>query len=581
LVLRPCGRRPRFVGGYFIKKRFQGVLVYLTVYAVTWIWAVREVGFDPWLLVPRVVAPSVLLLFALLCLPGLLRRPALAGLVALLGALLPGASHARTAPQQVGADWPAYGGARSSDFVNGTVDLLEGFGDPAPGFVIVTSPPTIVQGVAVVGHLVRDGQRRDAPSGMIRGYDAVTGDLRWAWDMLRPDETGLPPEGETWSLGTPNMWTIASGDEALGLVYLPMDNSAVNYYGALRSDVENAYATALVAINVETGMVRSSFQTVRYDVWDYDLGSQATLADILDRATREPLTPVEDRPVPIGGVEPQNLSPTQPFSGYHTLAKRDLTERDMWGMSPIDPLWRRIQFRRAQYDGIYTRPTVDRSWIQYPRYNGGSDWGGAAVDPERGVTLANYNDMPNHNHLIRREEIDAAGTLPMDEGESDPSAPDDWDPQVGAPWGIAVNAGWRAPFTGLLCKQPPYGGIRAIDLATGQTRWDQPLGTARKNGPFGLPSHLPFPIGTPNNAGAVVTASGLAFIAAATDDWIRAIHVETGKVLWQAPLPAGGQATPITYEVEGRQYVAIMAGRHAFMETPIGDYVIAYALPDL
>jgi quinoprotein glucose dehydrogenase len=483
---------------------------------------------------------------------------------------------------------------------NGAVDLLEGLGDPAPGFVTVTSPPTVVRGVVVVGHQVRDGQRRDAPSGVVRGYDAVTGELRWAWDMLRPGEKGLPPEGETYSLGTPNMWTIASGDEALGLVYLPMGNSAVDYYGAERSETENQYATALVAIDVETGDVRWSFQTVRYDVWDYDLGSQGTLVDfptadgpvpaivlpskqgdiyVLNRETGEPLTPVEERPAPTGGVEPENLSPTQPFSVYHTLAKRDLTERDMWGMSPLDQLWCRIQFRRAVYDGIYTPPTSDRYWVQYPGYNGGSDWGGIAVDPERGLIIANYNDMPNHNRLIPREEVEAAGVRPIDEGENDAGAPDSWDPQVGTPWGIHVNAGWRVPGTGLLCKQPPYGGIRAIDLATGETRWDEPLGTARRNGPFGVPSFLPLTIGTPNNGGAVLTASGLAFIAAATDDLIRAIDVGTGEVVWQEALPAGGQATPLTYEVNGRQYLAIMAGGHSFMETPIGDHVIAWALP--
>jgi glucose dehydrogenase len=455
-------------GTYLLKARSQAVFLCLAIYAATWIWAIGEVGFDPWPLVPRVVAPSVLLLLALLCLPRLLRRPALAGLVALLAAPLPGAGQAQTAPaapRPVGADWPAYGGGQ--------------------------------------------GAMRYSP-----------------------------------------LVTITPGNVA---------------------DLE--------------------------EVWDYDLGSQATLVDfptegglvpslvllskegdiyILDRATGEPLTPVEDRPVPTGGVELENLSPTQPFSGYHTLAKRDLTERDMWGMSPLVQLWRPIQFRRAQYDGIYTPPTAHRPWIQYPGSNGGSDWDGVAIDPERGVILANYNDMPNHNRLIPREEIDAAGGLPMDEGESAPSAPHDWDPQVGVPWDIAVNAGWRVPVIGLLCKQPPYRGIRAIDLATGETLWDQPLGTTRKDGPSGLPSYLPFPIGTLKNAGAVVTASGLAFIAAATDDLLRALDVETGEVVWRTPLPAGGQATPIT---GGRQSFAIMAGGHAFMETPIGDHVIAYALP--
>ncbi len=476
----------------------------------------------------------------------------------------------------------------------GAVNLLEGIGDSVPGFFSVTSPPTIVRGVVVIGQQVLDGQRRDAPSGVVRGYDAVTGALLWAWDMLQPELDGLPPDGETYSRGTPNMWTIASGDDELGLVYLPMGNSAVDYYGADRSAVENAYATSLVAIDVTTGEVAWHFQTVYYDVWDYDLGSQGTLVDfptadgpvpavilpskqgdiyVLDRRTGEPLVPFEERPVPQGGVEPENLSPTQPFSLYHTVRQPDLEERDMWGMSPLDQLWCRIQFRRAAYDGIYQPPTADRHWIQYPGYNGGSDWGGIAIDAERGIIVVNYNDMPNFNRLIPREEADARGWIPVDE----PGGPVG-DPQAGAPYAIEVNAGWRL-FTGLLCKEPPYGGIRAVDLATGETLWDQPLGTARKNGPFGIPSMMPFPIGTPNNGGAVITASGLIFIAATTDDLIRAIDIETGEVLWEDTLPAGGQATPMTYEHNGRQYIAFMAGGHHFMETPIGDYVLAWALP--
>jgi quinoprotein glucose dehydrogenase len=397
------------------------------------------------------------------------------------------------------------------------------------------------------------------------------------------------------------MWTIASGDEELGLVYLPLGNSSVDYYGSNRSDAENEYATSLVALDVTTGQPEWHFQTVYRDVWDYDLGSQATLIDypgpdgtvpalvlpskqgdlyILDRRTGAPLVPFEEREVPQGGVEPDYLAPTQPFSLFHTLAQRDLTERDMWGFTPIDQLWCRIRFRQAHYDGIYTPPATETRWIQYPGYNGGSDWGGVAFDPVRGVIVANYNDMPNHNRLVPREEAEEAGLAPIyapGAGEETPLG--EAGPQVGAPYAIQVNAGWRVPLTGLLCKEPPYGGIRAIDIATGEALWDRPLGTARKNGPFGIPSYLPLDIGTPNNGGSVVTASGLIFIAAATDDLFRAIDIETGETLWQTALPAGGQANPFMFEANGRQFVGLMAGGHHFMETPIGDHVLVWALP--
>lgn len=490
----------------------------------------------------------------------------------------------------------------------GTVDLWAGIGEKVPGWYSVTSPPVVVQGVLVTGAQVKDGQAEDAPSGVIRGYDAVTGELEWAWDMGNPNLDGLPPEGETYTRGTPNMWTTASSDEELGYVYLPMGNSSVDYWGGNRSEEENEFSTSLVAIDVNTGEPVWHFQTVHYDVWDYDLGSQPTLVDfprddgstvpaiilpskqgdiyVLNRETGESLFPVEEVEVPTGGVEPDNLSPTQPSSGYHSLAFPNLEEKDMWGMTPIDQLWCRIQFRRASYKGMYTPPTVGQRFIQYPGYNGGNDWGSAAVDAERGIIIANYNDIPNFNRLIPREEAEERNLQPIYAGgdntdsESDGPAEGAGDPQVGAPYAIDVNAGWRAPVTGMPCTAPPYGGIRAIDLASGETLWDEPLGMARKNGPFGIPSHMPFKIGTPNNGGPLLTASGLIFIAAATDDLFRAIDIETGEVLWKDVLPAGGQANPITYEANGRQYVVIGAGGHHFMETPIGDYVIAYALPE-
>jgi quinoprotein glucose dehydrogenase len=493
------------------------------------------------------------------------------------------------------------------DFGNGgMVNLMEGIGDVAPGFYAPTSPPTLVRDVLVVGSQVSDNQERSAPSGVIRGFNAVTGQLDWAWDMGRPGENGLPPEGEIYTEGTPNVWTIASGDDELGLVYLPMGNSAVDYWGGDRSEAENTYSTAIVALDVETGDVAWHYQTVHYDIWDYDLGGQGTLVDfptdagpvpaiimpskqaqfyILNRETGEPLVSIEERPAPQGGVEPDRLSPTQPYvTDFPNLLKPVITEAQMWGATPLDQLWCRIQFRQAVYDGVYTPPTVDQPWIQFPGYNGGTDWGGIAVDPVNGLLIANYNNMPNYNQLVPREDVDAMGVRSINDPSYDPEAGSgshgSISPQAESPYGIRVNAGWRVPFTGLLCKEPPYGGIAAIDLNTRQMLWDRPFGTARKNGPFGIPSMLPMDIGTPNNGGGVITASGLFFIGAATDDLFRAIDTQTGERLWEVELPAGGQATPMTYEAGGRQIVVINAGGHDFMETPIGDYFIAYALPE-
>jgi quinoprotein glucose dehydrogenase len=479
---------------------------------------------------------------------------------------------------------------------NGQQDTKIGMGWVPPGSAGINSPPPIVRGIIVVGHQVLDGQCRCAPSGVIQGFDARTGKLAWAWDMQHPDWSGYPPKGQIWMRGTPNSWSISSGDEKLGLVFVPTGNVADDYNSTGRTPEENAYSSSIVAIDVTSGKPRWSFQTVKNDVWDYDIGSQPSLVDykgtpallvtskqgdlyVLDRSTGRPLTPIGSIQAPPGGLEPGLRSPTQIVSLWNTLRKPDLKESDMWGMSPIDQMICRIQYHQADYRGFYTPPRADKYTVQYPGYNGGSDWGSLSVDPVRGVIIANYNDMPNYVKLVPRAEANKQGIVPRFATSTPPSKPHQIDPQWGVPYAVNVNAGWRLPFTKLMCKRPPYGGIRAIDAATGKTLWDRPLGTARKNGPFKLPTYLPFTIGTPNNGGAVTTASGVIFIAAATDDLLRAIDERSGKLLWSVPLPAGGQATPMVYEQNGREYLVIFAGGHHFMETPMGDSLIAYALP--
>ncbi len=492
-------------------------------------------------------------------------------------------------------------GQSCSDFgKNGEVNITEGMGKVIPGMVAIDAAPAIVRGVVVTGHEVTDGNYRWAPSGVIQGYDAVTGKLRFAWDMMNPAIKDYPEAGQTYTPGTPNMWTTATGDEKLGLVYLPMGNSGADYYSSLRRPEEKKFSSALVALDVETGKPRWVFQTVHNDVWDYDLGSQVSLVDfptangkvpaivlpsktgeiyILDRATGQSLTPLKTVKAPGGGVEPSERATEQPVSSYATLRKADLKESDMWGMSPIDQMMCRIQFRSSHYKGFFTPPSVDKRWIDYPGYNGGSDWGSVAIDPRRGIIVANYNDMPNSAILLTREKANKDRIFPLGDPRHVDTTGEDKGAQAGVPYAVLVNAGWRGPVPGMLCKQPPYGAIRAIDLKSGKTIWDTPIGTARNNGPFGIPSMLPFKIGTPNNGGPAVTAGGLVFVAAATDNLIRAIDIKTGKTVWSDMLPAGGQATPMLYEQDGREYLVIMAGGHHFMETKQGDYLIAYALP--
>jgi quinoprotein glucose dehydrogenase len=257
------------------------------------------------------------------------------------------------------------------------------------------------------------------------------------------------------------------------------------------------------------------------------------------------------------------------------LVGEALQEKDAWGISPLDQLWCRIQFRQLRYEGTYTPPAADAGTIFYPGFNGGVDWGGVAVDPQRGLLIVNNNRLPNIVRLLPPEEVKERGIKAVGEGVRTTGG---LYAQRGLPYG-ALSVPWRTGFgMGIPCIAPPWGYIGAIDLKTRNWAWRKPLGTGRDHGPWGIPSMLPITMGVPNNGGAVVTAGGLTFISATLDRVLRAFGTATGELLWEARLPAGGQAGPVTYEVEGRQFVVIAAGGHNSMETKIGDSVIAYTL---
>lgn len=496
-------------------------------------------------------------------------------------------------------------GKRCEDFgTKGEVSLTGDMGEVYQGYVSITSPPVVIRDTLVVGHTTVDGQRAFGPSGVTKAFDVKTGRLKWAWDAADPENTAPRQGKDLYKRGSPDVWAPFTGDDKLGLVYLPVANASGDYYSSTRSANENKYSPSLTALDIETGKPRWSFQNTHDDVWDYDPGASPTLVDypqadgsripaiifptkngetyVLNRETGKSLFGVEERPVPQGGIEPQARSKTQPFSLFNSMAKPDLKPENMWGLTPIDQMVCRIQFAKADYRGRFTPPNTTKPIIDYPGYNGGVDWGGVAFDPARGLIIANYNDMPNYTILVTRKDADARGWKARDilnDPQTEGKAEGAGDPQEGIPVAVNVNAGWQLPFTGMLCKEPPYGGIRAIDIRDGRTVWDRPLGTARENGPFGLPTGLPIEIGTPNNGGSVVTKSGLVFIAAATDNLLRAIDITTGKTVWSVALPAGAQANPMVYEQNGREYVAITATGHHFMHTPRGNFVIAYALP--
>jgi quinoprotein glucose dehydrogenase len=482
---------------------------------------------------------------------------------------------------------------------NGQTDLTTGMGSPDIGYYYVSSAPTIVRGKIVLGGWVSDGQHWGEPSGVIRAYDATTGKFAWAFDMGRPEDHAEPKPGQSYTHSTPNSWAPMSADPELGLVYAPTGNPAVDYYGVLRRPFDDKYGSSVVALDVDTGNVRWSFQTTHHDLWDYDTASQPTLVDIpgphgvqhalvqptkrgelflLDRATGKPLAQVEERAVPQTGAVPgERLSPTQPFSvGMPALSGPRYRERDMWGLTPIDQLWCRIKFKEARYEGTMTPPGTT-PWVSDPGYLGGVDWGGVSVDRDRSLLIVNSNRVSNYDVLVPRAEADAMGIRASVKGS--PRSVHGVVAQANTPYAANINP-FLSPL-GAPCNEPPYGRLTAIDLRTHKVVWSEPLGTARDSGPWGIPSMLPITMGTPNAGGSMTTRSGLIFLSATQEMAIRALDVTNGRQLWSARLPAGGQATPMTYwsARSNRQFVAIAAGGNLGLRTRAGDSIIAYALP--
>ncbi|HMN46164.1 MAG TPA: membrane-bound PQQ-dependent dehydrogenase, glucose/quinate/shikimate family [Povalibacter sp.] len=500
------------------------------------------------------------------------------------------------------------GKACSGFGVNGEVDLLAGMGEVKPGWYYVTSPPTIARNVAVLGGWVVDNVETGEPSGVVRAFNPLDGQLVWAWDMGRPDRTTAPAEGETYTRGTPNAWSLFSADDTLGLVYIPTGNATPDYYGGHRSPESEKYGSSVVALDVTSGQVRWSFQTTHHDIWDYDVPSQPVLVDIpgsnntstpavvvptkrgelflLDRRTGAPLATVEEKPVPQTDVPEEWTSPTQPFStGMPSFAGAPLTEAAMWGVTPIDQMLCRIAFRKLRYEGPLTPPSLGGS-IQYPGFAGGMNWGSVAVDELNSVMVVNSLHVANRVQLYPRATVTEKTKFGFGGG---------W--QLNTPYASSTDPFLSPIFTP--CQQPPYGEIAVVDLRSRETLWRRPLGTANELGPLGLKSQLPLTMGVPYSGGSIVTRGGLIFMGGTMDRRMRAFDLRTGKVLWSDVLPNSAQATPMSYVSprSQQQFVVIavpssdavalshsaqpeaQGGKEVAARSDAGGYLIAYALP--
>ena len=330
-----------------------------------------------------------------------------------------------------------------------------------------------------------------------------------------------------------------------------------------------------------------SFQLVHHDLWDYDTPAQPTLTSVrrdgreipvvvqaskmgflfvLQRETGAPVFGVEERPVPASDVPGEVTSPTQPFPlAPPPVVPQSFRPEDAWGLTPWDRGRCRERLAALRNEGIFTPPSV-RGSIVYPGFAGGVNWGGVAIDPERRIAIVNATNLAMEMRLIPRAEFESA--------RADTKILREFAPQLGTPYGMM-----REPILSPLflpCTPPPWGLLTAVSLDRGEILWQKPFGTV----PDLVPVPIPWEPGLPNLGGPLVTSGGLVFIGASMDGYLRAFDIETGDELWRDRLPAGGNATPMTYRAaDGRQYVVIAAGGHGKLGTRRGDYVVAYALP--
>ena len=501
-------------------------------------------------------------------------------------------------------------GLPCEDFGNdGQISLLAGMGEVKPYYYFVTSPATVASGVLVVGGWVMDNQEVEEPSGVVRAYDPKTGKLAWAWDIGREGNTQMPPDGESYTRGTPNVWSLTSADDELGLVYLPTGNATPDYFGAHRTDAMEKYASSIVAVDATTGLTRWHFQTTHHDIWDYDVPSQPTLVDLtldgerrkavivptkrgelfmLDRETGELLTEVTERPVPQTDLENEWSAPTQPFStGMPTFAYPLITESKMMGITPFDQIACRKALLDLRYEGPLTPPS-ERGTLLYPGPGGGMNWGSVAVDERRQLMVVNNMHLPFTVHMIPREQD------PATNGEGPSRGYGIGGQQRGTPFSARVDM-FSSPL-GIPCIQPPFGEMAVVDLTTQEIVWRRPVGTAAISLPGGRVG-VPLEMGTPFSAGSIVTAGGLIFNGGVMDGYFRALDLFSGEELFADPLHAASGATPMSYvsPKTGKQYVlltlpgeaAIGVGADHSGDTNSttavnagGGHVVAYTLPD-
>lgn len=475
---------------------------------------------------------------------------------------------------------------------NGIVDLRQGLRIPVRWFADYeeTSPPAVINNTLVVGSAVADNGSTMQPSGEVRGFDAGTGKLKWAWDPIPQNQND--PAAAAWKddsaahTGAANAWSVIAADPQRDLVFVPTGSASPDYYGGERPG-DGLYADSVVALRASTGKMAWHFQTVHHNLWDFDVATPPLLFDmhrngetipaiaigsktanlfILNRETGKPIFGVEERSVPKSDVPGEVTSPTQPFPVKPApVAIQKITPDDAWGVDDADKVWCRDELSKSHTGPIFTPPSLVGT-ITMPGNIGGMNWGGMTYDPQHDLLVLPSNNLAAEMRLIPRADFES-----MRESKGR-RLDGDWEfaPQRGTPYGMMrrlLLSPKRLP-----CTAPPWSRLIAISASTGEKKWEVPLGR--------FSPKVPQEWGSISLGGPMSTAGGLVFVGSTLAPALYAFDIQTGRLLWTGELPTSPKATPMTYQgPDGKQYVVVSAGGYGIPNlSPLGDYVIAFSL---